>query len=139
MKMRSLVVIHYFQGKVVRGITNDFIPGKKTFHIDNQANGLAEEIEVEKLKAVFFVKTFDGDPYRVDRQDVERKGLGKRVRVRFHDGESILGYTLSYAADKNAFLVYPADPDSNNERIYVVKSATCEVSFTDVSAPAPNP
>ena len=47
----------------------------------------------------------------------------------FKDGEELLGTTQGYQPDRPGFFVIPADPESNNERCYVVASATEEVSF----------
>jgi hypothetical protein len=40
--------------------------------------------------------------------------------VTFADGEAILGTTLNYRPDGQGFFVSPADPGTNNTRIFVV-------------------
>jgi hypothetical protein len=44
----------------------------------------------------------------------------RRVEVTFADGEAILGTTLNYRPDGQGFFVSPADPGTNNTRIFVV-------------------
>jgi hypothetical protein len=47
--------------------------------------------------------------------------------VRFKDGELLCGYSLTYSVDREGFFMFPADPKSNNIRIYVLVGATTEV------------
>jgi hypothetical protein len=47
--------------------------------------------------------------------------------VRFKDGELLCGYSLSYSPDRDGFFMFPADPGSNNIRIYVITGSTVEV------------
>jgi hypothetical protein len=49
--------------------------------------------------------------------------------VKFSDGESIIGYTLGYSPDRQGFFMTPADSKSNNQRIFVVKSASEKIEF----------
>jgi hypothetical protein len=85
---------------------------------------------VADLKGVFTVRTFEGDPDNRSRRDVERAGLGRKIKVTFKDGEVVVGYTSGYSPDRSAFFVFPADPDNNTERIFVVTDATQSVEFT---------
>jgi|UniRef100_A0A7V3RI32 hypothetical protein len=124
------IVIHYKNGNVAKGMTHDFVPEKPSFHLI-YPDGRVEEISTESLKAVFFVKSFEGNK---DYQEV--KGFGKinpvtfrgmKIKVTFIDNETIYGATLGYNKNKKGFFIFPADPDSNNIRIYVVASAVKEV------------
>jgi hypothetical protein len=47
--------------------------------------------------------------------------------VRFKDGELLCGYSLTFSADREGFFMFPADPRSNNIRIYVMTASTAEV------------
>jgi hypothetical protein len=84
-------------------------------------------VEVEKLKAVFFVRDFEGDrsyfESKLIETEPERKGL--RVRCRFEDNETMEGVaenSLEFLQGAG-FFFWPADPGANNRLIYVVKSA----------------
>ena len=88
------------------------------------------EIKVAELKGIFFVKTFEGNPTHHERKEMERAGMGKRIQVKFKDGEVLIGYTSGYSADRMGFFVFPSDPDSNNEKVFVVAAAAANVSFT---------
>ncbi len=68
-------------------------------------------------------------PKTVGRDDADRNGLGRKVKVTFKDGETLHGYTTGYAPDRHAFFVFPADPASNNDRVFVINDSTSEVEF----------
>lgn len=126
---QSTVVVHARGGTLQKGVTNDFFPNKDRFHLTDKDSGEVREVQVKGLKAVFFVKSYEGDPAYRERQDVERAGFGKRVEVRFKDGETLVGYTQGYSPARSGFFFFPADPDANNERVFVANAATAEVRF----------
>jgi Family of unknown function (DUF6982) len=86
---------------------------------------------VPDLKAVFFVKDLVGNPRQVDSSDFDpdRPVAGRKVRVRFQDGEQLVGTTESYDAGRKGFFLVPADARSNIEDCYVVIAATREITF----------
>ncbi len=127
--MQNKVVVHRAGGPLLKGITNDFFPNKDIFHLHDNDTGEVLEVQLLGLKAVFFVKDFDGDSNYRERVDMERTGFGKRIRVAFKDGETLEGYCHGFAKDRQGFYVFPADPQSNNDRIFVITAATDDVSF----------
>jgi hypothetical protein len=127
--VRNMVVAHSRDGSLLKGTTSDFFPTKETFHVVDKGTGKTKEVRVSELKAVFFVKTYDGNKDRGSRRKIERKGLGRKIMVNFKDGEIILGYATSYSSEAVGFFVFPSDPDDNNDRIFVVNAATNEVRF----------
>ena len=122
------IVLHYKDGSIVKGNTSDFFPNKKTFHI-NHADGHNENIDVEALKAVFFVKLIDGDEHYDYKYEDNVAGAGKKVTVVFNDNETIKGYVLGYSPQRQGFFITPADVAGNNERIYAVNSSVKKVEF----------
>jgi hypothetical protein len=127
--MLNKIVIRFADGKIMKGTTEDFFPNKEIFHLNNKENGEYHEIKVRDLKAVFFVKSFEGSSGYKDTNDVERVGLGRKIRVQFKDGEIIVGYTQGFSPNRAGFIVSPADPDCNNERVFIVNAATEIVHF----------
>jgi len=127
--MNQKIVLHYQDGKILKGHSNDFFPNKTHFHLLPADGGDPITVEVAELKGVFTVRSFEGDPENRSRQDVDRAGLGRKIRVTFKDGEVVNGYTSGYSPDRPAFFVFPADPESNTERIFVVTAATGSVEF----------
>jgi hypothetical protein len=49
--------------------------------------------------------------------------------VEFSNGEVIIGFALSYSPERHGFFIVPADLKSNNERIFVIKSATSKITL----------
>ena len=49
--------------------------------------------------------------------------------LKFLDGEEMSGFTMGYSAEKQGFFLNPADPDSNNTRVYVLNAAVAEVKW----------
>ncbi len=127
--MLNKIVIRYADGKIMKGTTENFFPNRETLHLKDKESGGYHEIMVKELKAVFFVKSFEGCREYIDRNDVERFGLGRKIRVKFKDGETIVGYTQGFSPNRTGFIVAPADPGCNNDRVFVVKAATENVQF----------
>lgn len=128
------IVAHYQDGHVVKGVTNDFLPAKDRFHVvpvDGAPGSKLSEVIVGDLKALFFVKDFAGHPEHKRSQVFDPKAplSGRKIRVAFKDGEVMVGTTQGYQAGRPGFFVIPADAESNNERCFVVSSATAEVSL----------
>jgi hypothetical protein len=125
------VVAHALNGKVLKGTTQDFFPNRPLFHIQPADGSPSVEVRCKALKAAFFVKDFDGNPNRKDHRGFvdgpAETSQGKKLAVRFKDGELLCGYSLSYSPDRDGFFMFPADPSSNNLRIYVITASTVEV------------
>ena len=122
------VVAKFKDNTVSKGKTSDFFPNKAKFHLE-EIDGKIVEINIEDLKAIFFVKDFEGDKDRKDNYNDEIAGGGRKIKVNFFDGETVIGYTLGYSKDRQGFYITPADLQGNNQRIFVVTSATDKVEF----------
>ncbi len=131
MEIQNLVVARYLDGRVLKGTTRDFSPTRPSFHLEVGSSREIVELRLRQLKAVFFVRTFEGDPERVDLRGFldgpQEKPQGRKIAVRFRDGEFLCGYTMSWSPDRDGFFVFPTDTGSNNDRIYVVASSTDEI------------
>jgi hypothetical protein len=122
------VVVKFKDNTVSKGKTSDFFPNKTQFHLE-EMNGELVEISIEDLKAVFFVKDFEGNKNHEDNYNDEIAAGGRKIKVHFSDGETVVGYTLAYSSDRQGFYMTPADLQGNNERIFVVKSATEKIEL----------
>ena len=125
------VVAHFMDGKLLKGTTQDFFPNRPRFHLQPVDGSPAVEVRCRALKALFFVKEFAGNASRRDLRGFltspGETAQGKKIAVRFKDGELLCGYSLSYLPDREGFFVFPADTASNNLRVYVIIAATAEV------------
>ena len=125
------VVAHFTDGRLLKGTTQDFFPNRPSFHLQPADGSRTAEVRCKTLKALFFVRDFVGNAHRRDlRGFVTGPGetnQGKKIAVRFKDGELLCGYSLSYLPDREGFFMFPSDSASNNLRIYVIAAATLEV------------
>jgi hypothetical protein len=131
MSETNRVVVRFLDGRVLKGTTEDFFPNRPSFHLRPIGAAGVQDIRCKDLKAVFFVKDFEGNAERKDIQGFDQAppdaSRGKKIAVRFKDGELICGFTLAYTPDRAGFFMLPADPGSNNMRIYVLMHAAREV------------
>lgn len=127
--MKQRIVARFRDGETLKGFTGDLFPNKDSFRVEADDGGDRRRISLDELKAVFYVKSFEGDHQRREQKEGERAGYGKKIRVVFGDSEEIVGYTSGYTPNRAAIFVFPVDPESNNERILVVNGATDHVEF----------
>jgi hypothetical protein len=127
------VIAHYLNGTLVKGTTHDFFPTRATFHIDPVNGAATVEVACKTLKALFFVRDYAGSPERNDLPGFisgpSETAHGKKVAVRFKDGELLCGYTLTYSPEREGFFVFPSDAQSNNLRVYVLTAATATIKI----------
>jgi len=126
------VVARFADGRIVKGMTIDFSPGKDIFHMtemDTASGATSAVIHTQDLKALYFVKDFAGDPHRADRNELDpsQPAVMRPVRVTFADGEVLVGTTAGYQSGRPGFFLVPVDTDSNIERCYIVIASTREI------------
>ena len=132
--IQDKIVAHYQDGRLIKGLTSNFVPNKDFFHltpIDSSPESKLTELRTADLKGLFFVKDFDGNPdYNEKKEfDSHKLSVGRKIRVLFKDGELMVGTTEGYMKDSPGFFVVPADVNSNNACCFVHKSATQQVSL----------
>lgn len=124
------VVVRFADGKVLKGTTQDFSPMRPQFHMHG-VDGSVSTVATKALKAIFFVRDLAGDRARQDTAGFvaapPETGAGKKIAVRFKDGELLCGYTTSWTPDRPGFFMTPSDTHTNNIRVYVVTLAAQEV------------
>ncbi len=132
------VVARFTDGTMVKGTTRDFSANKPDFHVhpDGDLRAKAVKVSLARLKAVFFVKTLEGNKDHVE-EDVSaaNQGQGRLIRVTFKDDETLTGFTVGYAPDRPGFFFVPCNPESNNVRVFVVRAAVAKVEFLQGARP----
>ena len=127
------VVVRYLDGRVVRGHTANFNPAAASFLLDPADTSASRDkvvVEVKQIKALFFVRNFQGNPKHRDKKTY-RDGSGyqgRKVTVTFSDGEVFVGSTLSRDPHQLGFFVFPADPESNTIKAFVPNAAVKNVA-----------
>ena len=86
-------------------------------------------VPMQQLKAVFFVRDFEGDPNYVEARTFAERPSGRRIEITFADGELMVGSTLGYRTDGAGFFVSPADGDGNNLRVFVLPGGVKRVRY----------
>ena len=133
-RVANQVVIARVDGTRERGYVYDLNAESESFHlffsldlseVDSRVIHLAE------CKAIFFVKSFTGNPdYKENKTGLGRKkGFGMPYEVVFLDGEVHRGRVETYNPRKKGFYLIPPDSNSNNSRILVIAAATRSVNM----------
>lgn len=126
----SLVVVRYRDGRVVKGTTEDFAPGTARFTVAQENDDRVPIVDFEEIKAVFFVKSLEGNRLYGEQKDFAiARQFGRRTVMTLADGEELAGYTLPGHVDQPQFFLFPVDPESNNAKVYVVRAAVAEIRF----------
>ncbi len=128
------IVLHYADGRVIKGYTRNFSHLQPRFHISQMHPKFStqlQEVLVKDLKAIFFVRDYLGNrKYKEQKKFPDRlKIFGRKVEVTFKDGEVMIGSTLGYEAQRPGFFIFPSDPHCNNLRIFVVSQAVLTVRY----------
>jgi hypothetical protein len=125
------VVARYVNGTLIKGYSYDFAPGRRRFHIFSarDASAAPTPVPLSDLKAVFFVRDFNGNAAYNERKRFApgEPSAGRRVQVVFRDNEVLVGSTEGDLHSLPGLFVTPADPASNNIRVYAVSSAIRQV------------
>lgn len=135
---RQKVVLRFVDGRIIKGHLDEFSPKADGVLVEVES-GARQGFGVDELKAIFFVRTFEGNKARSEKKSFEKEvPPGKRVFVKFKDGESMVGYVegevpwekgffLEAAKGKGFFLI-PVDDESNNAKVFVIAQSVWEVT-----------
>jgi hypothetical protein len=121
----SKVVAACLDGQRLKGYVFNFLATRDSFRLfpaENSPHEAGVDVKFKVLKALFFVKDLEGRREHHDTYDMKAAGHGRKIEVTFRDGEKIIGSTEAYNPQKPGFFLFPADPEGNNIRIFVVNS-----------------
>jgi hypothetical protein len=131
MPERARVVARFLDGHLLKGYAHNFDPQKPILEVHARDGSEAERpirARLADLKAVFFVRDFDGNPAYDECKAFDAAFTGRRLSVQFTDGDVLVGTTFSYDPDRAGFFLFPADPTSDNEKVYINASAVAKVT-----------
>lgn len=135
------VVLHVRAGKLLKGLLTGFTPTAERVYLQPESGPAQSPIEVRvsDLKAIYYVRSLAGNrQYKKKRYFGAMEGKGKRIMVRFKDGEILCGFIEGELPWKDGFLtspdpslkgffMSPADPEGNNTKVFVVTTAVEDV------------
>jgi len=134
------VVVRKLDGEVLKGFTGDFSSTRTEFLLTTKEDSLSinQNVYVNELKAIYFVKSFEGDFLRNKLDFIEtglppKKGYGQRIIVSFADGEEFFGRVeaLHTSKDHIGFFIYPLDTTSNIIRAFFLNKAIVGIQHID--------
>jgi hypothetical protein len=123
------VVVGCLDGQRLKGYVFNFSAARdhfKLFPEENSSQHQGTEVKLESVKAIFFVKDFSGNKHH-DRGEPVPGAHGRKLEVTFHDGETLAGTTEAYNPKKVGFFLFPADPESNNIRVFILNKSVREI------------
>ncbi|OGW26702.1 MAG: hypothetical protein A2X59_05540 [Nitrospirae bacterium GWC2_42_7] len=135
------VVFRFINGEIKKGYLKEFSPFLKQAVLSEDGTGGIMNVNIDELKAIFFVKSFEGDKeHREKKTYGATSPKGHRVFIRFKDGEQMVGFLegdvpwdhgffLKKKADAaTGFFLLPVDMFSNNTKVFIVSSSVNDVT-----------
>jgi hypothetical protein len=136
------IVARYRDGRMVKGYVRNFSIESETVVLNDEKTLVEIRVPIEGLKAVYFVKTFQGASKYVERKSFGiRKNAGRKVFIKFSDKETLVGFiegeipwdkgfSLAKLGEKvKGFFLTPVDGDSNNNKVFVVAGAIQDITI----------
>ncbi|MBI5091543.1 MAG: hypothetical protein HZB26_03765 [Candidatus Hydrogenedentes bacterium] len=126
---RQRLVVRFADGRLLCGVAFALNVKDTGFHLDlcdknDTTTGETVQIRFSELKAVFFVRSFDGKHDKTTPPPREFPPEGSELVVKFKDGELLRGYTPQrYDQDDPRFHLIPLDPKSNNLSVLIERRA----------------
>ncbi len=142
MKNREKVVVRFNNGKILKGYVRDFTTDSSVFLFEETDSHGEQRVPINELKAIFFVRTFEGDSkYREKKTYGLRNNVGRKVYIKFNDGESMTGFIKGKVPWEKGFFIsnpdskvkgfylIPTDSGSNNIKVFVVGSSIKDMTI----------
>lgn len=130
MDIDNKVVARYLDGRVLKGVTRDFSPNRVSFHIEVHGTGEIVELRCRHLKALFFVRSLEGDSSRqtcgASSKVPPKRRRDARSRCAFATTSSSAG-TRSRGRRIATDFSCSSDAGGNNHRIFVISASTDEI------------
>jgi hypothetical protein len=128
------VVARFKDGRTVKGTTLAVDPARPSCHV-RTPDGKTQEVQLSDLKALFFVRTLEGDSTHDEGRvpdPGDSRGRGSTlVSLVFEDGEVMVGLTIRYPPNRPYFFIVPVDQKSNNIRILINRAAVVSMEAVD--------
>lgn len=130
-RRRHKLVIHYADGRIVKGNTYKLDPAARGFYLI-PVNPLPGKLEVyinfADLKGVFYVKDFEGR-HKVKEVVEEYVPEGHEITVELADGEIIKGFAFDYDEDSPRLIVDIPDAKDNNYAVLVERANAKKITL----------
>jgi len=126
---KSKVVVRLKDKTLLKGKISNFSQSFDSFEVE-LLNGDLQIVDIDNIKAIFFVKSFEGDKKHQYQYKDELLWEGDKLSLTFADGEKMVGYTqhLDFISNRG-LLITPADVNGNNNHVFASKSAINSMLF----------
>ena len=130
------VVVRRLDRGLIKGFVDPsgYLRGNDLEMLDRE--GRAVIVPLAEIKAVFFVREFDGNPQRSERKLFQSRPrmAGVWVQMIFKDNETLEGLLPSNLLElaTEGYLLTPADLYSNNLKVFVPRTALTKLTVLGV-------
>ncbi|MEW6109342.1 MAG: hypothetical protein AB1632_09295 [Nitrospirota bacterium] len=134
-------VLRFNNGNLLKGYLKEFSPNMSELTFHEAGTEKIIKVDVDELKAIFFVKSFEGDRGHKEKKSYGiSRAKGHRVFIKFNDGESLIGFLegdvpwnrgfflSKHNKEIKGFILFPVDLDSNNIKVFVIASSVKDVT-----------
>jgi len=129
---RSKAVVAFLDGRRMKGYIDRFSAQEDHFRLfleQDTAPCEGTEVQMKDLKAIFFARDFVGNSGYYESQELNPQRQSRKAEVTFRDGEKLVGTSHAYNRQGIGFFLVPADPRSNNLRIFVIAKNTLQIRW----------
>jgi hypothetical protein len=126
---KSKVVVRLKDKTLLKGKISKFSPFYSYFRLE-LLNGDSLIVNIDKIKAIFFVKSFEGNKQYKYKYEDKLFWVGDRITLKFDDGEKMVGYAQYFDFTPRGYFITPADVNGNNTYVFASKSAIDSMSFS---------
>ena len=129
---RNKAVVAFLDGRRLKGYIYNFSAQRDRFRLFLEQDTLQRQgtdVQMKDLKAIFFTKDFVGNSEYTESQILTSQNGCRKAEVTFQDGEKLVGTTDAYNPQKIGFFIVPADPRSNNLRVFVINKNASQIRW----------
>ncbi len=138
---KEKIVARFNDKRLLKGYVKKFTGDSAIVIIEEADTGKEHAVPIDDLKAIFYIKTFEGSKkYKEKKVYGPGKKLGRKVFVKFRDGEKLVGFleadvppdkVLSFLksdGSKKGFFLVPVDRECNNTRVFAAWNAIDDIT-----------
>jgi hypothetical protein len=125
---KSKVVVRLKDKTLLKGKISNFSTLHDFFQLE-LLNGDSVMVSINKIKAIFFVKSFEGNKQYTYKYEDNILWIGDKITLKFDDGEKMVGYSQDFEFTPKGYFITPADLKGNNTYVFASKSAIDSMSF----------
>jgi hypothetical protein len=123
------VVVRLKDKTSLKGKISNFSPLYSFFQLE-LLNGDSVIVNIDKIKAMFFVKSFEGNKQYNYKYEDKLLWAGDKITLKFNDGEKIVGYAQHSDFTPKGYFITPADVNGNNTYVFASRSAIDNMSYS---------